>query len=426
MIIDTAFSPDRTQIAVASSVGIWLYDAATGTETALAPATPFGVSAIAFSPDGKTIACGSDEGTIWLRRLDTGRIRPFPPIHTQHVLSVAFSPDGKIIASGSRDRAISIWDTETGKLRKHLTGHTDAVNIVAFSPDGKTLASGSSDRTVRLWNAETGELWYTFLEYMNNQNEIFVTELAFSPDGKMIASGATEWPTLYVWDIKTGEVQQEHHSHNWSVDALAFSPDGTKLAVGGDSNAVEWLDVKRGATGTAMFPTDHPGWVSALAFSPDGKTLTTVTQSGTKSGTIRFWDTTDGDQHFPAIGHKSVGTVLAFSPDSRTLATGNADDTIHLWDIEKEKAETIRHESMRTPTALAFSPDGTTLANGKRQRDNPFVGYADGKSVVDSPRRHENPNDISIFIGWHHTRQCRAASENLVVGCPKRRIIGNP
>ena len=82
VITDTAFSPDRSQIAVASSIGIWLYDAATGTETALEPATPFGVSAIAFSPDGETIACGSDEGTIWLRRLDTGRIRHFPPIHT--------------------------------------------------------------------------------------------------------------------------------------------------------------------------------------------------------------------------------------------------------------------------------------------------------------------------------------------------------
>ena len=112
VITDTAFSPDRTQIAVASSVGIWLYDAATGTETALEPAMPFGVSAIAFSPDGKTIACGSDEGTIWLRHLDTGRIKHFPPIHTQHVLSVAFSPDGKTLASWSAGGAIllSDWD----------------------------------------------------------------------------------------------------------------------------------------------------------------------------------------------------------------------------------------------------------------------------------------------------------------------------
>lgn len=112
VISDTAFSPDRTQIAVASSIGIWVYDAATGTETALAPATPFGVSAIAFSPDGKTIAGGSDEGTIWLRRLDTGRIRHFPPIHTQHVLSVAFSPDGKTLASWNANGTILLWDWE--------------------------------------------------------------------------------------------------------------------------------------------------------------------------------------------------------------------------------------------------------------------------------------------------------------------------
>ena len=205
VISDTAFTSGGTQIAVASRIGIWLYDAATGTETALEPATPFGVSAIAFSPDGKKIAGGSDEGTIWLQHLDTGRIRHFPPIHTQNVLSVVFSPDGRMLASGSRDRTIGIWDIETGKLRRHLIGHTEAVNIVVFSPDGKTLASGSSDQTVRLWNPETGELRKTFLEHQNVNIENFITELVFSPDGKMIASGGTEWPLLLLWEIKTGK-----------------------------------------------------------------------------------------------------------------------------------------------------------------------------------------------------------------------------
>ena len=289
-IRDTAFTADGSHIAIASSMGVWLYDAAKGTETALAPATPFDVSAIAFSPDGKVLASGSGEGVIWLQHIETGAVRHFSPEHKQGILSVAFSPDGKTLVSGSRDQTIGLWDTETGKLRNRFSGHTSTVNIVAFSPDGKTLASGSSDETVRLWNPETGELRRTFLEHKNDNNSI--TEVAFSRDGKMIASGGTEWPMLYVWDIETGKVRYKHHSHNWSVDALAFSPDGTKLAIGGDTDAIEWLDVDFShvngipITPTDMFPTDHPGWVSALVFSPDGKTLATVS----RNGTILLWD----------------------------------------------------------------------------------------------------------------------------------------
>lgn len=229
-ISDTAFTPDGTQIAIASRMGVWLYDAATGKETALAPATPFDVSAIAFSPDGKMLAGGSDVGAIWLQRIDTGEIRHFSPRHTRRILSVAFSPDGKTLTSGGLDKTIGLWDTETGTFRRRLTGHADTVNVVAFSPDGKILASGSSDRTVRLWNPETGKPWKTFLKHKDVEIETFSTELAFSPDGKMIASGGTEWPELLVWEVQTGKVRLTHHSFSPDRSTLASSSaDGTIL-----------------------------------------------------------------------------------------------------------------------------------------------------------------------------------------------------
>ncbi|MEH1884926.1 WD40 repeat domain-containing protein, partial [Nostoc sp.] len=73
------------------------------------------------------------------------------------VSSVSFSPDGKTLASGSDDKTIKLWNLETGKEIRTLTGHSKSVSSVSFSPDGKTLASGSADKTIKLWNLETGK-----------------------------------------------------------------------------------------------------------------------------------------------------------------------------------------------------------------------------------------------------------------------------
>lgn len=148
---DIKFSPDGTHLAIASDIGVLLYDTQTYDKPDLLKGQRLSTWSVAFSPKGKKLVSTVQDGTIRLWNIHTGQqIRTIAIGYMNPMAQVAFSPDGTKIASAQEVENIGLWDTNTGKLLHTLSGHANSVHGVVFSPDGNMLASASSDKTVRL------------------------------------------------------------------------------------------------------------------------------------------------------------------------------------------------------------------------------------------------------------------------------------
>ena len=294
-VTSVAFSPNGATLASGSNSTIHLWDVATKTNFAALSGHPWSILALSFSPDGKILASGSEVSTVKLWNLATG-IDIATLAHDSNVWSVAFSPDGTILASGSWDRTIklwgrpgngtgTLWDILTGASITILEGHTDEIYSVAFSPDGTILASGAGRQsgTIKLWDVATGTNITTFEEPSAG-----VYSVAFSPDGTILASGSGWWNGLVkLRDVATGTSIATFEGHTEQVKSVAFSPDGMTLASGSMDGTIKLWDV---ATGTNIATFEgHSAGVYEIAFSPDG----TILASGSQDGTVKLWNTSE-------------------------------------------------------------------------------------------------------------------------------------
>jgi|GEM_PF-2704233 len=270
-----AWSPDGRLVAVASSIGIFLYDARTLKEVHSIFVEPFWtriwVSSVAFSPDGKVLASEwLGEARLW--SVPDGRL--IRTLDVPQPACVAFSPDGKLLALGSGDDIIRLWSIVNGSLLHTLTGHKDVVTSVAFSPDGAILASGSWDDTVRLWSVPDGQPLHTLEGHTED-----VESVAFGPKGEMVASGGEDG-TARLWSVSDGLLLRTLKEPKFGVPCVAFSPDG-KLLASGSVRTVRLWSVSDGLLLHTL--KDHEDIVTSVAFSPDG----TMLVSGSRI--LRLW-----------------------------------------------------------------------------------------------------------------------------------------
>ena len=367
-IDDIAFSPGGQYLAIASGIGVWIYEVTTSRALMLIP-TASSVSSVSFSPDGAILASGAWNGTVKLWDVATGEPIATLQGHEGRVSSVSFSPDGATLASGAGDDTVKLWDVASREIIATLQGQASGVTSVSFSPDGATLASASWNGTVELWDVASREIVATLQGQATE-----VLSVSFSPDGTTLASAS--WDGMVrLWDVASREIITTLEGHTAWVLSVSFSPDGATLAsASGNGTILLWDVASREIVATLE---GHTAWVASASFSSDGTTLA----SGSGDGTVRIWDVATHTTIATLQGHEDVVRSVAFSPDGTTLASGSG-DAIGLWNVATHTTIATLQGHAAGVRSVSFSPDEVTLASASRDSMVKLWDVATGEIIA--------------------------------------------
>lgn len=386
------FSPDGKTIAILESREISLFNVKSGKYLTTIEGHKDYISGFAFSPDSKTIATGSNDGTARLWDARTGKNKKLLVKQTEHIYRSdcidipVYSPDGKTLAARSKDdNWLWLWDAHTGEIIMEIQGKKNAYRQFVYSSDGQILATKNRDEPVQLWNTTTGKnvstllgtAWYilfspddrTVATYTDDTVQLWNTNTGenintlIAPNAytttvihlhnKPFAITIYEDKTSSLWDVTTGQLIKRYNRFGDGLFKKYFpwlyyekaspisyqiqcSPTGDTFVTMADHTPVRLWNITTGKL--IGKPIKHlkgeDGYISAM-YAPDGNTIAIIPIGGDlPDGTVRLWDVATGKHIKTLKGHSNCDfESVAFSPDSKTIATGHKDGTVLLWDI---------------------------------------------------------------------------------------------
>lgn len=368
-VFDEALSPDGRTLAVRGNDGnVVLYDTRTMRRSGSVPLGDsqisfFGIGgprhALAYSPNGKTLAVGSTDGhhaivDLVLRGASKPRVRKSSKNAT--VPDLVFSPDARTLATGELRSGADILKREVIVLRDARTGAVERQSrpivsgrLVGYTPDGRYLLVTSGAGTSELLDARTLERIKRF-----GLGE----PAALAPRGSLAAFGHTDGSVTFL-NLETGKKTTPSERTGSNVESLSFSPDGTTLATGDDDGSIGIWDVRAGTLSEVY--KGHTAETNALTFSPDGRTL----YSGSYDGSVIAWDVSGarrlGRPFRIAHNADDSSTASDVSPDGSSFAVSPGPNEVELL---SSKTRTVVRR-LRGPVGdsnwMRFSSDGTLL-----------------------------------------------------------------
>lgn len=303
--------------------------------------------------------------------------------HAKHLSTIAWSPDGKYIATGSEDAAIIIWDANTGREIKTILGHKATITGLDWSPDGRYLASCALDQGVVVWDWQSGKAEQLYLGH-----EAGVYDVRWHPSKPMLASGGGD-KRIRFWNFKTKQELQGRSfdpagkmlfGYSSRVVSFDWSPDGEKVVgLSDDNKLIAWDLPQQKTYGKQKIDGDK---VYQLRWTPDGKYWI-----GAKGGSLSMGDADDENLPFSFKAKTGAGLVvwdantgevirrieadkgfdfasIAISPDSRYVAAAGLLGQPGVWEIETGK----KAFDLATGTSVSrvcWSPDGHFIARGR-------------------------------------------------------------
>ena len=364
-IYDMQYSPDGTRLAVATSLGIWIYDATTYQPLHFLKKHEYLVERIVFSPDGGLLA-SEERFDIHLWDVNTGKHK-YKLDHRGGIKHFDFSADGQTLVTlgrGSPFISTILYHVDSGAEKQVKDMHMNDIDFIqahhtTFDRNNNILATGELDNTIYLWDLVEGVRKKTL-----RRQKGYLNCLAFSPDGKTLASGGEgefirgedgnfrrDNGVFHVWDAVKGKRKHRFSGEDmFDIWSVAFSPDGNLLAGGDQFGQIHLVDPNTGKYIKKL--EGHSKEIVAISFSADMQTFA----SGSKDGTLRIWEVVSGKnkQTFEGFFDKVIGFDV--SADGKTILMGGSGPTC-LWDVASGKREKTFTESSYAGN-IAFIPGG--------------------------------------------------------------------